>query len=679
MDMQAVKNKDNKFLLATGNFINKISMSLLGKELLDIKFKDANSIKIPGPPINEDVLFVKTEILKRMNFNYVLPEERNGKANPEYEAVKHLTDAMPEIRRDIIQATTKEQLLEALTKSSTICKKTYSSLFSNDLYKDGGSPTLLNFTAKYFDLGSGNPEVFLEKQFKNYEDRKSSGFDVKSNKEPLNNDPYVLSYVGKMIQQSEGFYELQQTVNTVSERFTIPFFQMTPNWELSYFKNLVDEFAVMSEDFAKRMGMTENCIGMNGQLGYDFSTSKTAGGCSYATLKKISLMNGINNASTLAHEWIHSLDALVMFDSKKHINEHYTSYEGNYSVNQQYHISELTVALPDDGSTALNRVHAMRDFITNILSAEPEAHKKQVRDLMIQEVNVLLFNAIGEPYFTLPPEQLEWMHSDVMIDAVRNKLLDPTNQNVSENLKFNIMFNMGAIPYDQKAMENFVMEPNDSIQLKNGKKIIADIENYKALGPSQIVLSSEKLDDKIYNGIGLNSRTNVKNKAYYQTNVEVVARYLESQLYPTEAHQNNVGVAENSIAYRRDKDPKFDDFRKAVIKAIFGKESVKEMDIPETTKKTKTIQKMETVLVDVMVVKPLEAFDKIRISAGKIYNKLEAKTEAKLEKIKESMTSKNINLKIDPSLLPNSDAKPGAELPSKAKSDELTVSKFKMR
>ncbi|MEG1313631.1 MAG: hypothetical protein RSD40_04885, partial [Bacilli bacterium] len=198
--------------------------------------------------------------------------------------------------------------------------------------------------------------------------------------------------------------------------------------------------------------------------------------------------------------------------------------------------------------------------------------------------------ALADTYFSLSSAEIKKLSSGRGVDLMIERALNPKDRKTGEKLAEYMRECVGDNFYVKERIDWFS-------QIPYAGPLQVAAENFKAISPdghsplveSELLIKSRKVDieatkerlkNKNPDTIGLINKTgNSLNDDYFQSQVELVARYTEGQIYP-----DIVSSSRDGNAYSIKKDKNFDKLREELISCFFGKDAVKEPEYPENVK-----------------------------------------------------------------------------------------------
>lgn len=626
--MSDLNNKDSlftRFRRATAGMLRSIAHKL--DPNLSLSASMQNNVQQPevGSPTDStpvEIIFAKEQILKELNFNFGVSENKNvlEKGESVHKILNDLVSSNEIYRERIIEAQDKESLLSIVTDLEKSNRDIYNRL--KNTQEDGADNTLTKaFARKYFSLGGKNPTKIVDDNIEMYGVRQKSGFNERINYKPNNNKDY-LSTVGKQVQLEPIFKDLQKRITEFSDRFGVSFVELEPGCGNKSVKILTDMIK-SSEDFSKRIGITEDCVGLKGRIGYKIQeTSAPYGG--YSNSDKMYICVRYASPSLIAHEWMHSLDGLVMTRAREHM-------KGQYGIElQDYHVSTSNNSLPLDGSRELFAYKVLRDYTANILSADKDELNK-IKFQKEQDIaKHFMQEALGKEYFSIPADKRNNLVDETGMMLIKAKMMLPKSETASLNLLVHCKDVLGDDVLSQEAqnkLNNFVNSVDNPF-FNTAVRRYNEAEDFYAAGVSNIVKRSNKADEFKNDTLNILSPNfnlngtpplrlpgnNLFDSKYYGSETEILSRNLESHLYPEVALWTNSSVSKGIQVYNRlsevsNKETKerFNKSLDELIVATLGKDSLRKREIPDVDFSDKFAAGFAGFSIELVVNKPAAA------------------------------------------------------------------------
>ncbi len=664
--MSDLNNKDSlftRFRRATAGMLRSIAHKL--DPNLSLSASMQNNVQQPevGSPTDStpvEIIFAKEQILKELNFNFGVSENKNvlEKGESVHKILNDLVSSNEIYRERIIEAQDKESLLSIVTDLEKSNRNIYNR-FKNT-QEDGVDNTLTKaFARKYFSLGGENPTKIVDDNIEMFGIRQKSGFNERTNYKPNNNKSY-LATVGKQVQLEPIFKDLQKRITEFSDRFGVSFVELEPGCGKKSVK-ILTEMIKSSEDFSKRIGITEDCVGLKGRIGYKIQESSAAYG-GYSNSSKMYICVKSGSPSLLAHEWMHSLDGLVMTKAREHMKEHYgVELPG-------YHVSTSNNSLPVDGSKELYAYKVLRDYTANILSADKdkldEIKFKKEQDI----AKHFMQEALGNEYFSIPADKRNNLVDETGMMLIKAKMMLPKYETASLNLLIHCKDVLGdgvLSPEAENRLNDFI-HSEDNPFFNTAARRYNEAGDYYAAGMSNIVKRSNKADefknDKL-NILSSNFSLMTKREQvgqdlfgskYFGSETEILSRNLEAHLYPKTAMWENASDSRGVQVYSRlsevskkETNERFNKSLDDLIVAALGKESLRKREIPDVGFSDKFAAGFAGVSMEFVINKPAAAMTALLHTVDKVSKMTENAVEFVKSKVNGSSNEPENNISIN--------------------------------
>lgn len=627
--MSNLDNKDNlftRFKKATAGMLRSIAHKL--DPSLSISSGVEPNASLNNGNTSVEIIFTKEQILKELNFNYGVSENKNvlEKGESVHKILNDLVSNNEIFREKIIAAQDKESLVKIVTDLEEKNRDIYNRLKTTQ--EDGEANTLtMAFARKYFSLGGTTPEKFVSDNIEMYNFRQKSGFNKITKYKP-NNDKDYLATVGKQVQLDPVFKDLQKGITEFGDKFGVSFVELEPGCGKKSIKILKD-LIKGSEDFSKRIGITEDCVGLKGKIGYKIQESPAAYG-GYSDSNKMYICVKHGGGSLIAHEWMHSLDGLVMMRARNYVKEQYDI------ALTSHHVSTSRDSLPVDGAKELYAYKVLRDYTANILSADKDK-LDEIKFRKEQDIaKHFMQEALGNEYFSMPADKRNNLVDETGMMLIKTKMMFPESEAASLNLLIHCKDVLGDNILSNEAqtkLNNFVQSVDNPF-FKSAVRRYNEAGDFYAAGESNIVKRSNKADEFKNNEFNIwgsifNSKPKVGQSLfptkYFGSETEILSRNLESHLYPEIALWANASESRGIQVYSRlnevSKTETKERFNKALdelIVATLGKESLREREIPDVKFSDKAVSKFAGATMEIMVNKPSAAMTALLYTVDKV-------------------------------------------------------------
>lgn len=550
---------------------------------------------------------IKDSILKALKHDFILPYD-----HPSFQTNENFKSRILDYRKNIAEAQDNNQIIlqmETLRKDyldtvwHEISPETYKN--TNDGYKQ--SLEDLYWNSKIF-----NPNIAIQKISENIQNEEKSGVSKFLEKistyyqkikftpqvnieelsfEQLNNKTMPLN--GKT-----GYSEVLLEASKISKKYNLrgigTLDSSISNEEFSNFLTILDKGL---ENGSKALGITEDCMGFKGELSYKYSQpDPTYSGIYNSDGNHVSLViTEIEDfSSTVVHEWTHALDAKISLELKKSlIQDGFLELE-HEKENFITEYKSRTFRLND--SQEAKNFELFNDFVSQSISVDPEALKRLQEDQKSTIIQGFWFHTLGKDYFSLPDEIIKTLQSEETYRLIRNKVIVPEDYINAGKISYLISVVTPHL-HSEELEEKIISEERTSYS-REAMKIIKKMDSYNQIGIKPEITSSFHKSDNAFNAIrkiqGLFSGKwrETKDLNYYTSDIEVIARYVESQTFNRLSSTRNEMNSSFKV-YNPSIDSSFEDRRTKLFQSVFGKDSVKERDLSFNEK---TFNKAEMVV-----------------------------------------------------------------------------------